>query len=61
MKPFPTTAIGSFALVSGVLALLCHAWLEPSTPLSTQDLTLIALLLLRPDEVISDFTSYRLW
>ena len=48
VKPFPTAAIGSFALVSGVLALLCHAWLEPPTPLSTQDLTLIALLGLGP-------------
>ncbi|MEX1167910.1 MAG: DMT family transporter [Hydrogenophaga sp.] len=48
VKPFPTAAIGSFALVSGVLALLCHAWLEPSTPLSTQDLALIALLGLGP-------------
>jgi drug/metabolite transporter (DMT)-like permease len=34
VKPFPTAAIGSFALISGVLALLCHAWLEPSTALS---------------------------
>lgn len=48
VKPFPTAAIGTFALVSGVLSLLCHAWLEPSTPLSTQDLTLIALLGLGP-------------
>lgn len=48
VKPFPTAAIGSFALVSGVLSLLCHAVLEPSVALSTQDCALIALLGLGP-------------
>jgi drug/metabolite transporter (DMT)-like permease len=48
VKAFPTAAVGSFALVSGLLALLCHAWLEPSTTLSATDWTLIALLGLGP-------------
>lgn len=45
---FPTAAIGSFAVVSGLLSLLCHALLEPATDLSTGDLLLIALLGLGP-------------
>ena len=45
---FPTAAIGSFALVSGVLSLVCHALLEPSVALTVQDWTLIALLGLGP-------------
>ena len=48
VRAFPTAAVGSFALVSGVLALLCHAWLEPSTALSAKDWGLIALLGLGP-------------
>lgn len=48
VKPFPTAAIGGFAFVSGILALLCHAWLEPATPLSARDLTLIAFMGLGP-------------
>jgi drug/metabolite transporter (DMT)-like permease len=48
VRAFPTAAIGSFALVSGVLALLCHAWLEPAVTLSTRDWALIALLGLGP-------------
>lgn len=48
VKPFPTSAIGTFALVSGVLALLCHVWLEPSVSLSGTDWALIALLGLGP-------------
>jgi drug/metabolite transporter (DMT)-like permease len=48
VKAFPTAAVGSFAMVSGLLALLCHAWLEPSTTLSATDWTLIALLGLGP-------------
>lgn len=48
VKPFPTSAIGSFALVSGVLALLCHAWLEPAVSLSGTDWALIGLLGLGP-------------
>lgn len=45
---FPTAAIGSFALVSGVLSLLCHALLEPAAVLSVQDWLLIGLLGLGP-------------
>jgi len=45
---FPTAAIGSFALVSGILSLLCHLALEPSIPLSGQDWALIVLLGLGP-------------
>lgn len=45
---FPTAAIGSFALVSGILSLLCHLALEPSIPLSGHDWALIVLLGLGP-------------
>ncbi|WP_010107526.1 DMT family transporter [Verminephrobacter aporrectodeae] len=45
---FPTTAIGLFGLVSGVLSLLCHALLEPATSLSTCDWALLAVLGLGP-------------
>lgn len=48
VKPFPTSAIGTFALVSGALALLCHVWLEPAVSLSGTDWALIALLGLGP-------------
>lgn len=48
VRRFPTAAIGSFALASGLLSLLCHAWLEPATALSTRDGVLIALLGLGP-------------
>jgi drug/metabolite transporter (DMT)-like permease len=48
VKPFPTSAIGTFALISGVLALLCHVWLEPTVSLSSTDWVLIALLGLGP-------------
>lgn len=41
---FPTAALGGFGLVSGVLALLCHVWLEPATVLNTRDwLYLVAM------------------
>ena|ERR1035437_270441 len=45
---FPNAAIGSFALVSGLLSLLCHALLEPSTVLSLHDVMLIAAMGLGP-------------
>ena len=45
---FPTSAIGSFAALSGLLALACHTWLEPATPLSTHDWLLIAAMGLGP-------------
>ena len=48
VRAFPTAAIGSFALVSGLLSPLCHAWLEPATALSARDWGLIALLGLGP-------------
>lgn len=45
---FPTTAIGLFGLVSGVLSLLCHALLEPTVSLQARDWALLALLGLGP-------------
>ncbi|MDR7152934.1 drug/metabolite transporter (DMT)-like permease [Hydrogenophaga palleronii] len=48
VRRFPTAAIGSFALASGLLSLLCHAWLEPTITLSARDGFLIALLGLGP-------------
>lgn len=45
---FPTAAVGSFALVSGLLSLACHVLLEPATALSAGDIALIALLGLGP-------------
>jgi drug/metabolite transporter (DMT)-like permease len=48
VKAFPTAAIGSFALVSGVLSLLCHALLEPAMSLNWRDLALITVMGLGP-------------
>lgn len=45
---FPTAAIGMFALVSGLLSLLCHWWLEPSVTLVRRDILLIMLTGLGP-------------
>jgi drug/metabolite transporter (DMT)-like permease len=45
---FPSAAIGSFAVVSGLLSLLCHALLEPAVHLSLRDALLIAALGLGP-------------
>ena len=45
---FPTTAIGLFGLVSGVLSLLCHALLEPPVALQPRDWALLAVLGLGP-------------
>jgi drug/metabolite transporter (DMT)-like permease len=45
---FPTAAVGLFGLVSGLLALACHAALEPATALSGHDMLLIALTGLGP-------------
>ena len=45
---FPTTAIGLFGLVSGVLSLLCHVLLEPSVALQARDWGLLAVLGLGP-------------
>lgn len=45
---FPTSAVGGFAAVSGVLSLACHVVLEPATTLSTHDWWLIAAMGLGP-------------
>jgi drug/metabolite transporter (DMT)-like permease len=45
---FPTAAVGLFCLVSGVLALLCHAVLEPGFVPSPTQAFLIALLAIGP-------------
>ena len=45
---FPTTAIGLFGLVSGVLSLLCHVVLEPAVALQPRDWALLAVLGLGP-------------
>ena len=45
---FPTAAIGLFGLVSGLLALACHALLEPSVALTTRDWLMIVLVGLGP-------------
>lgn len=41
---FPTAGLGLFGLVSGLLALCCHFWLEPATALASRDwLYLVAM------------------
>ena len=45
---FPTAAIGGFALVSGLLSLLCHGLMEPSARLTVQDGLLIGVMGLGP-------------
>lgn len=45
---FPTTAIGLFGLVSGVLSLVCHGVLEPAASLQPRDWALLAVLGLGP-------------
>ena len=45
---FPTAAVGLFALVSGLLALFCHAWLEPSVTLNARQWWLIVACGLGP-------------
>ncbi len=45
---FPTAAIGSFALASGLLSLACHVWLEPSVALSGSDVARLVVLGLGP-------------
>lgn len=45
---FDTAAIGTFAWISGLLALLCHALMEPAVSLSLRDWALIGLLGLGP-------------
>ena len=45
---FPTAAIGLFCLSSGLLALLCHAWLEPAYRFDERDLWPMAALAVGP-------------
>ena len=45
---FPTAALGLFGLISGVLALACHVWLEPAVQLSLKDVLLIVVMGLGP-------------
>jgi drug/metabolite transporter (DMT)-like permease len=45
---FPTAVVGLFALVSGLLALLCHAAFEPAVDLSMRDGLLLAATGLGP-------------
>lgn len=45
---FPTTAIGLFGLVSGLLSLLCHVLLEPPAALEARDWALLTVLGLGP-------------
>lgn len=45
---FPTAAIGAFAVVSGLLSLVCHALLEQPVQLSGRDWLLIAAMGLGP-------------
>ncbi len=47
-KGFPTAAIGLFGLLSGLLALLCHAAFEPSVALTARQWLLLGLLGLGP-------------
>ncbi len=48
VPPFATAAIGLFALVSGLLSLLCHVLLEPPVQISTQDWPWLVLMGLGP-------------
>jgi drug/metabolite transporter (DMT)-like permease len=48
LPPFATSAVGTFAAVSGLLSLACHAWLESPVALSLQDWVLVILLGLGP-------------
>lgn len=48
VPPYPTAAVGGFAALSGLLALLCHALLEPATVLGRSDWLAIAALGLGP-------------
>lgn len=45
---FPSAAVGTFALVSGLLSLVCHAVFESPVVLSRADVLLLAVLALGP-------------
>lgn len=48
VAPFPTAAVGLFCLVSGVLALTCHALLEPRYVPSSAEVLRIVLMAIGP-------------
>jgi drug/metabolite transporter (DMT)-like permease len=48
LPPTPVWAIGSFCLVSGVLSLMTHFWLEPRVVLRPQDPLLLFLMGIGP-------------
>lgn len=48
VPPFPTSAIGLFGLVSGLLSLACHALLEQPVAIGAGDWALLALMGLGP-------------
>ena len=48
VPPFPTSAIGLFALVSGLLSLLCHALLEAPVSPQASDWPWLVLMGLGP-------------
>jgi drug/metabolite transporter (DMT)-like permease len=48
VAPFPTGAVGLFALLSGLASLACHAWLEAPVALNAQDLALVVAIGLGP-------------
>ena len=47
-RSFSTAAIGVFGVVSGLLSLLCHAFMEPSVSLSVRDWVLLTIMGLGP-------------
>jgi len=48
VAPFPTAAVGLFALLSGALSLACHAWMEDPVALGARELALVAAIGLGP-------------
>ena len=48
VPPFKTAAIGTFCVISGLLALACHAVFEPAVALSASDWLWVAVLGLGP-------------
>ncbi len=48
VAPFPTSAVGLFCMVSGVVSLACHAWLEPGYSPVSGDMPLLLVLGLGP-------------
>ena len=48
VKPFPTGAVGLFCLVSGLLSIVCHHFLERSYSISSSDIRFLVLLGIGP-------------